>query len=719
MRTDSGDRRDLILALAVCAASGVALFAWMFGADLPLASADFWRMPKNDMVVMLAGYEAFLNAPWSLHPLVTQGLSTQPVSIVFTDSIPWISLALKALGLGRVLNPLGLFLLLTYALQGVGMVLVLWAMGVRRFTPLVLGGLLALMAPAWIVRQIGHIALSGHFILLLALAASIQVARAGLTWRRVAALCLIAAFATGVHAYHLVPVAACVAAALLSVLLRGGWKAAAPVLASGLAILLAVAASAAFLGYGTVHDASRGAGGLDYYSMNLLGPVFPQGSGLFGQKWAGSWFTGTYDPTGGQAYEGYQYAAAGVIAALALALVLGAAKLVRGWRPSRAAVVACGPFVLAAAALTAAAIGPAVYVHMRLVLELPAPRGLLGDWMGFFPAHGRFYWLVGYLLTATAVCVLSKTLRPRVLAPIAAALVVLQACDTSPPRTAVRDIFHAPERSIWPTRLAAAPAIRNRPWVFNPTFFCLSGAPDMAALSQLSLIALRAGGQVNSAATARATHNDCGYPPEQLRDAAPGDRRITVVFNGGLTEGGRLQAFTGRSDCYRFARGVVCGRDLQDTGLIPAKGADLGLRNRPFAEIRFDTSAASSLLVQGWSQLDPGGKAIWSDGQDTAIDLPTPATLAKDAGLYVDLVLYGYSAPPNRPQPVIVMSGGQTLGRFEVEPGLFDTYRVRIPGALLDPGRPVRLRFHMPRVGPVPGDPRQLGIAIQSVKLTY
>ena len=111
--------RWVVLAVVVAA---IGLFQHLIGFRLVGAHADFWRAPHNDMATMLAGQEAVFRHGWRF-PLVATDrlLSPTLLSTVYTDSIPWMTVALKATGLWHALNGLGLFFLISYALQPVAM----------------------------------------------------------------------------------------------------------------------------------------------------------------------------------------------------------------------------------------------------------------------------------------------------------------------------------------------------------------------------------------------------------------------------------------------------------------------------------------------------------------------------------------------------------------------------------------------------------------------
>ncbi|MET3665522.1 DUF6311 domain-containing protein [Caulobacter sp. 1776] len=557
----------------------ILLCGFMFGFDIPLASAKFWTLPKGDMAAMTAAWEAFARQPWCWPLTTVTGLTDKPVSLVFTDSIPWLALLLKATGLSGVFTPVGLFLFLSYPLQVWGMVGLLRALGVADRWILLLGGLLALVFPAWIARQFGHIALSGHWILLLAVTLSVRAAREGLTWARAGGFAGLLALAAGVHAYHLVPIVACFGAAALSELVQrrsGAWLRVPAALALASA---ALGIAVWLLDYKDGLGMTGGAAALGFYSMNLVGPVWPQASALAGQAWTGDWFPDVVDATGGQSFEGFQYLGAGV-----LALVLGMAGFettlaVRRRGVSAAFWIRWTPMLLAMAVLTLWALGWSVYAFKTHLYDLPKPSGDLAEKVGGLRAHGRFFWTVGYLLLALGVTWTSRLPRRTGLAVLTAAL-ALQAVDTSPLRTGVRHVFAEPDWIAYPRALTDSPATAGRPWVFAPAYFCSPSQRDLRAIKQMTLAIVRNGGTSNTFATARNNDPPCDPPnPMILNDAAPGDRRITVVMRNEQPRGGFMTPIAQRSDCFWFGRGIACGRDLRGLkGLRPLRPGELAQR---------------------------------------------------------------------------------------------------------------------------------------------
>lgn len=716
MRSPKSLSREQVLFAAVITIIPILLCGLMFGFDIPLASAKFWSNPKNDMIAMTGAYQAYVRQPWTFPITMVSGLLAKPVSIVFTDSIPWLSVLLKASGLGPYFNPLGVFLMLSYPLQAWGMVALLRALGVTDKVSLVVGGLMALLFPAWIARQFGHIALCGHWLILFSLALTVSSTRLGLTWKRVAGFMVLAALATGIHAYHLVPVGACFGAALLAELLQrrpGAWT---RVPLAAVAVLASVGFPALILGYGGGAGPIRGGDAFGVYAMNALAPIWPQASNIFGQHWNGGWFDGTLAPTG-QYFEGFQFLGVGVLLLLAIALAT-TIKTVRAL--IQADVLArWTPLTLAMLALTAWAIGWVVYAGYWHLFDVPEPKGKVADIIGGFRAHGRFFWAPGYLLTAIAISEVSRLRRPLALSLLSGALLV-QAYDSSPLRQGVRAVFAAPDTVAVPPGLLTNPAVRNRPWVFRPTYFCSPNPGDLRMISQMALVAIRTGGTLNTYATARS--NDpfpCDFvDPDVTHNAAPGDRRMTIVLSDGKLEGGFLQPVAKRTDCYRFARGVMCGRDLAGIeGLTPVGPGELRVTRAVISSIHLDQLPKSPALVSGWSTLDPGGKGIWTTAHKAQFQLDMPVDPAP-SGAVMDIVAIGFTDQPSRPQRVTLYAGDRALGSHEVEVSAFNNYRFAVPADIAKPGETVTFTFELPDARVSRADPRMLGIAVQTITLS-
>jgi hypothetical protein len=465
------------------------------GAGIARASDPLWRLPVGDMSMFVLGGEAFLREPgWHFPIASTWRLlsSGAPVSIVYTDSAPWVAIAMKSLGLhvGDV-SVIGVVAVLSVVLQPVAVALLLLALGVRRAESLLFGVLLGSFLPAWYQRLVWHVALSSHWLVVLALALAALAIRRGVSWRVIVGLAALGAFSIGVHAYLFVMVAAVAAGALLSDVARVG-RPAVPRAAAGLALFLAASGLSAWaLGY----RGGGGVGGFGRFSMNALSPVVPQISGLT-QLLIGTprWFL---DATGRQ-YEGFNYLGGGIL------LCVGAAAIIlwRGrstWSVGRAVL----PLVAALAGLTLFALSHKVYVRHTLVLSVPLPARVL-TLFNELRSSGRMFWPVAYALLAGAVLVLDRLPRRAVSATVLTAALLLQVVDTSVLRSRLRDAYRA-DPSRRPTFDARAfqpgGALAGRSLRVVPSFLCL--VYDHETARQAALAVERGGGVVEGGPVAR------------------------------------------------------------------------------------------------------------------------------------------------------------------------------------------------------------------------
>ncbi len=738
-------RRRLPAGWPLAAAMLAALigFQLVFGLRLVGAGDAYWSNPHGDMGQMLAGELAGLRAPWSL-PILTPDTLLAPdrVSLVYTDSIPWLTALLKLLHLGRTFSLLGTFLLLAWLAQPAAMYALLRASGVRRGTTLLAGALLALLVPAWLGRQVGHIALSGHAVEIAALALAVRSIRGGLDRAGLAGFYALGVLAVGVHAYHVPVVALMLATALASDALQRRAGAGRRLLTTGPAFLLALVATAWVCGYFVGRGASGGMAALGIFEMNMIAPVFPQGSALAGQKWTGGWFTHSFDPTGGQVFEGYNYLGAGVLALLAAAALLLLRERRRArvlaWPavaetgPQPEAVETAkadpwrrwGPLAGALVLLTLYALGTKPYLGTVRLFALSFPDRPWTEPLALFRCHGRFFWTVGYAALAGGLTTLDRLAGARLRAGVLSAALLLQAADMSQMLAGLHDQFSRPEELHAPSALLG-PAFRGRDIRVYPGFFCTTSQLNQLMIRQLSLIAQRQGASINSAETAREPVGACRRPPpaDARTDAAPGDRRLTVLMSEDGRPSATTRLFSARDDCVSVASLWMCGRDL---GGLPhavrIAGASLLDPAHMDAVLALGSAAFVNALEQGWSK--PEATGVWSDGGRAVLRLP-PVNIGASRFLSVALDALGYRPPGRAPQRVFVSVKGRRLGEWRLEGGGYGGLQVLVPAGLLDAGRPVELTLDLPdalspnAVLPGSGDPRRLGIGVRRITLAH
>ena len=709
-------RAGWVAVLLLAALLGAAHLQSVAGWRIVLPSQPLWRNPPGDMAQAVAGAEAFLRDPaWHLPLAATDRLVAdgRPLSIVYTDSAPWAAIAAKAAGLGAgSVSVIGLVLCLSFLLQPVAVALLLLAAGVRRFEVVALGTVLGTLLPAWYLRILYHVALSSHWVLVLALALAVRAIRTRVSPSIVAGLCALGALALGVHAYLFVMVAAVAAGGLLADAARIG-RPALPRAAACLALFLATsAASARLLGYGA---GGGGVSGFGRFSMNLLSPIAPQVSGV--SLLATGDARPIIDATGGQ-YEGFNYLGAGVL----LTLVLAAAwRVAGGGRSNRGVRRAAAPLAVAVAALAAAAPSNQVFLgHVRL-LSFPLPgEASLDD----IRATGRLFWPAAYALLVLTLSSLDKVPHRRMVAAALCLAALLQAVDTGPLRRLARATWTAaplpPTAALEPWREGS---LAGRGVRILPRFICTS-LDDQSLLRELTLVVIRSGGRVEGGPVARTRPDACAldrFAALSTLDEPGWDRLLLWdVLTPAI-----LRAAYQPDDCAPLPPGLACGDGvaaaLHAGTLVPQPALLPSLTPlMPDETVGMTLAGAGRpLLGPGW--WGPETDGTWTDGHRAALVLPLADGWRGGVAVAVDAFAY---PPPSGAdgQTVVVSVGGQVVARWTVSSRERGRFKADVPEGLVRAGRLVVLGFALPdAVAPRRADgtrePWLLGIKVRALSV--
>jgi len=518
-----------LMAYAVALAVGLSFVVSLFPAAA-LFPADFREVVQwGDRAQGMVAQRYVLASQWGWPPLDVDALAG--VNVALADSLPLALLLLKPF---RAWLPPGFYLqeiwiALAWLLQPAAAVYALRGAGVQGWPGTLAVAALSLLPT--LLARFGHTALCTHALILLAIGLYLRLIRTGRGWWACVPLLLASLL---VHPYLMAMVAAVLTAGPLSLLLAGQrwWPAAA-----WLALAMASTGDAAImLGFGGAVMPP----GYGYFSMNLLAPFAPSRTTLFPDM--------TFDATGGQSGEGYQYLGAGLLALLAVAGVMAASG--RGgvrWR-RHAGLLLVLPALTLFAASGIACLGP-----YRL-LDLGDVPAIVQQ----FRSTGRFFWPVAYALLIGAVTVVARGLPSRPAALVLLGAVVLQAADMPKHWNNIRVRLEPQRWVIDAPALSPIIAAHDRVTLW-PTYQC--GVDDRDdRFMQLLLLASNTLPQVNTMYVARRSQPvlSCdaaavlGQPwrPRELRVILPpaaADTRLLVP------EGGRL--------CRRLGDLLLCSHD--------------------------------------------------------------------------------------------------------------------------------------------------------------
>lgn len=635
-----------VVAYAIALAVGLATVALLLPPATVAGTGALWRWPGGDLAQNLAGHLAVQAPGWRWPPLLAPDLAwPHGLSAAMTDSNPLMSLPAKVLAalVGHRVNLLGLWLAACWLLQPVAAVFAGRSFAADRPTstagtrlnagPGPLGWEAALAAavlaatyPALLARYM-HINLLGHFTILLALGLALRLtARA--TARRWLAAGGVLVVAVLAQPYLFVFAAAVLAAPVLQAATArrpGAWRTvAAFLLAAGVTVALYKLLS------GTVGAGDRGFG---FFSMNLLSPVWPQRSGLFGPDLP------VVDGTGGQ-YEGFNYLGAGGLLLVAAALAAQLHRPGEGWRRwwGLAAVLA---------GLTLLALTPRVYAGRVLVVPLS-----IKPWDQVFTlvrSSGRAFWPVGYAALLGAVACLSARLRRPWLPALLGAALALQWVDTAPLR-AEAQAYYAGAHQEPPA--IALPAGAKLVSVFP---LCMKFGVHALRSDLIRLAALRDGAALGNV---RASRLPAWFACEtDLSDGLETPLRpdeVRVFLDPVLPSPFRQEALGPEANCRAQAGYTICARGLSVEGGPVSPGPALPSVTAPAA---LTGEALRPLLSAGW-QADGEGR-FWSEGPRATLLFrlhdPTP-------GARLVLHLAGVARKPGGTRPVqVAVNGGPAV----------------------------------------------------------
>ena len=411
---------------------GASVFVWVCGLGVLDVTRVRWLLVGDTAQSYLA-WEFFRKTPllqWPLgnNPDFGKGFAS---SIVFTDSVPLLAVALKPIAklTASDFQYFGWWLLACFILQVFFAFKVLTLMGVSRSIQFVTTPLFALQ-PAFLDRMTfdsyGHMALSAQWLILVAIWLFLRPRTTHVAWAVLLVLTI------GVTFYYFV-----IALGIFTV-----WTARRIITSAdrkklfmydsaktGLVLLVAIVFVAVLGGLqsGGLQDT-----GLGMYRATLTSLI--DTTTLTGQNW--STLLSPLDLPGKYGdHEGFGYLGIGSLLLLCAGVVFGSLMRFRSLQQGRwLAVIGFLFFVLA--------LSPDVAIAQRELFSYPLP-GFLEGALSVTRATGRFVWVPMYLLILIAVTLISLSFQHQLRAALAITLVAttLQIADTSRAISETRERF--------------------------------------------------------------------------------------------------------------------------------------------------------------------------------------------------------------------------------------------------------------------------------------
>lgn len=560
-------RRDIgsVAAYVIAGLIGLAYAFALLGPSFLDQDSIYWQRPVGlaggpfDLKTNLAGYFWVLRETWQWPLLWLPNVDAPAGMNAYQfDSMPGLALAAKLLrsfSLGTN-NLYPAWIMAAFVLNAVALVSLVRALGQKGLLATVVAACLGILAPAVHFRY-GHSALMAHFFPIFALAIYFR-SRDPATWpgRHIAVLLALCFVVATNNLYMYVMTAAIAAAIFLQLAVDRRITLAA---CAGSFIVLLFVAFLPTWAFGALADPNLRAVTVPfgYNSMNLMAPFWPQSSGLL--RWTGLYaFTrGSIGATAGQ-WEGYTYLGSGalLLIGVAAALRLGSlpGQLRRHWVLATALLL-----------LTLWAISNHIYAGSVLLLAYPVPSVLENTVFAWFRASGRFFWPMGWMLTAIGIVVVVGSLRPRIALTVTAAAILLQLADVSYMANKIADMVRHPAPSRFGSqenvdRIAGEIKARGR-LVVLPSFSCRPDAYSSAntdaqvATLEVEYLAARANVDVRHPKGSRPAYECEEERTKDLAQLVGNGVLVAIPFSG---EGDRTAEARRELSCWQAEIAWIC-----------------------------------------------------------------------------------------------------------------------------------------------------------------
>ena len=200
----------------ISAMLGLLFALWLFDVSFLLGNSVYWQAIAGDTAQHVAGYYYYIQDDWHFPIFFTRNYGyPDGVSIIFTDSVPIVSLLVKSLRglLPGGFNVFGPWLAACYILQGVGITALVTALGYRSVAVTIASTLLALAVPAFLIR-VELASLPAQFLLTCALALYFHLVRGIRLSAAMGAFAVLVLLSLLIHPYLFAMVFAILAAAI-------------------------------------------------------------------------------------------------------------------------------------------------------------------------------------------------------------------------------------------------------------------------------------------------------------------------------------------------------------------------------------------------------------------------------------------------------------------------------------------------------------------------
>ena len=400
---------------------GCLVFIGIYGINVLRFTNINWLLHSDDLEGIwdltqhYLGWVSYRNTPWTFPIGLTKGITAEPISVVYTDSIPLFAVLFKILSplLPEQFQYFGLFEILSYGLMGGFGALIPYKYSKNLWYDMMVA-LFFVLSPALLKRGLYHTALSAHFLISIAFCLWIYQEDLESYKKRTVFWALLCVCATWINPYYTpMVVGIMLCAQLYDIMEHKTWN---YNIVQCMVCEIAIIFAAWFIGmfYGSV---SASGASLENLSANLNSLVNPRDMYLqiphafhfiFTDNVYSSLLKGL--PYGIEwQEEGFGYLGCGMILLAAIAIMIMVIKLIRKKTVKPSIVVSSGICFVVFMAL---ALGPICYLNQRVIYNIHWPQKIY-NLLSIFRSTGRFIWPIHFGIMTLIFIVIACNLREK------------------------------------------------------------------------------------------------------------------------------------------------------------------------------------------------------------------------------------------------------------------------------------------------------------------
>lgn len=414
---------DWLVYLISAVAIGIAAFLCVHGISPLDVTNDQWLFTAEDLNQHYLGWRFYRTSDWHMPIGLIDGLTIEPISVMFTDSIPLFAIFFKTISfiLPDTFQYFGIWGLCCYILQTFFAMLLLHPFSKNKCQSII-GSLLFTVSPVVLNRIFDHSALGANWLVLAALALWINKDRIKSLKKRVVVWTVLMALAVMIHMYYMPMVLAIMCASILHQLLqdRKNGKTTLGIVQVCFSLLIPILCTLGVMYlvgafYGSPEIVQEG---ILNYSANL--------NTFYNPVESSSLLPGHPTMSRDQ-WEGYAYLGLGVFALLAIGLV-GCLVLKRKVLEDKNFAISMAVLLVILGVYT---FGPRITWNDIVLWTIPWPEPVM-RLFSIFRVTGRYIWPMMYSIYLLAAVLVIRAYEKKVPVIILGAAVILQTVDLMP-----------------------------------------------------------------------------------------------------------------------------------------------------------------------------------------------------------------------------------------------------------------------------------------------